>query len=259
MTGVSKKQTPSEIIDAWHLYHASQDETAKDQLIAHYDFLVKQLARPFYYSKPFILDYDDLLQAGKIGLIQAIERYKFGKDAMFETFAQLRIRGAILDEINSLDWTPRSVRKNIRSVIKAEEKITSQGGNPTTDQIAAITGLTPADVYLAHNQALRTFVLPVNQESMRAIESQLNEQETERVFYQMGILSKPNGQDVWTSLTELLTDLEKSVLLLRFYYDETMVRTAKILNITANAVSSTQYAALAKLKANFNEQDFRDN
>lgn len=243
-----KKPMPPEIQAAWDKYQSSRDETAKALLVAHYGFLVKQIARPFYHSKPFVLDYEDLIQAGTIGLIQAVERFEYGKDATFETFAQLRIRGSIIDDINSLDWTPRSVRKNIRTVLKAEEKATHEGERASAEAVSVITGLSVDEVNLARNQALRTFVLPVNQESMREIESQLNEQETQRAFYQLGILKNPNGHDTWSSIVHELSDLEKSVLLLRFYYDETMVRTAKILAISPNTVSTVQHAAINKLK-----------
>lgn len=242
---------------AWDDYFATQDEAAKSILIAHYQFLVKHIMRPFWHKKPFLLDHDDLLQAGNIGLIQAIERYSADQGAMFETFAQLRIRGAILDEINSLDWTPRSVRKNIRAVMKAEEGILLSGEPLSPEKISEATGLSVQDVKLAKNQANRTFVLPVNQDSLREIETNLSENDSDLGFARFANdENERNARDSWMSMMSILTDQEQRVILLRFYYEETMVKTAKVLRISPNSVSSLQASAFAKIRtARENQQE----
>lgn len=245
----TKKPMIPRIKKAWEDYFATKDEEAKSVLVAHYQFLVKHIMRPFWHKKPFLLDHDDLLQAGNIGLIQAIERYSDDRDAMFETFAQLRIRGAILDEINSLDWTPRSVRKNIRAVIKAEEGIISSGDEASVDRLAAETGLSTDEVKLARNQANRTFVLPVNQDSLREMETHLSENEADLGFARFANDENDrNARDSWLSLMSSLNDQEQRVILLRFYYEETMVKTAKILHISPNSVSSLQASAFNKIR-----------
>lgn len=254
-----KKPMSDEIKSAWESYWDDKDPAAKNILIDHYSFLVNHITRPFWHKKPFLLDHSDLISAGTIGLIQAIERFDRSRGFMFETFAQLRIRGAILDEINSLDWTPRSVRKNIRTVLKAEEQILSSGDEPSSEAISKITGMSPETVQQSRHQAMRTYVLPVNQESLREIESQLNEHEVERAFsHLVGMIKSPNSKNTWTSLIQDLTKAERSVILLRFYYDETMVKTAKILQMSPNTVSLIQHSALAKLKARLNEEDYSD-
>ena len=254
-----KKPMSDEIKAAWESYWDDKDPAAKDVLIKHYSFLVNHITRPFWHKKPFLLDHSDLISAGTIGLIQAIERFDRSRGFMFETFAQLRIRGAILDEINSLDWTPRSVRKNIRTVLKAEEQILSTGEEASSEAIAQVTGMSPETVEQSRNQAMRTYVLPVNQESLREIESQLSEQEAERAFsHLVGMVKGPNSKNTWTSLTQDLTEAERNVILLRFYYDETMIKTAKLLKMSPNTVSIIQHSALAKLRARLNEEDYSD-
>lgn len=243
------------IKQAWDDYFATRDEAAKAILVAHYQFLVKHIMRPFWHKKPFLLDHEDLLQAGNIGLIQAIERYSADREAMFETFAQLRIRGAILDEINSLDWTPRSVRKNIRAVMKAEEGLLLSGETLTAERVSEETGLSVTDVKLAKNQANRTFVLPVNQDSLREIEMGLSEGDSGVGFARFANDEhERNARDSWMSLMSTLTDQEQRVILLRFYYEETMVKTAKILHISPNSVSSIQSSAFAKIRESLKNQ-----
>lgn len=241
---------PSHIQEAWDKYFATKDESAKAVLVEHYQFLVKHIMKPFWHKKPFLLDHSDLISAGNIGLIQAIERYTNDRNAMFETFAQLRIRGAILDEINSLDWTPRSVRKNIRTVIKAEEQIAISGEKLSPENVSDATGLTVDEVKTARKQAVRTYILPVNQESIREFEVNLSESQIENGFH--GIVGNDahrDSLDAWISMMSELTDQEQRVILLRFYYEQTMVRTAKILRTSPNNVSALQASAFEKIKA----------
>ncbi|MBC9705833.1 MAG: sigma-70 family RNA polymerase sigma factor [Enterococcus sp.] len=238
------------IKEAWDKYFATKDESAKAILVEHYQFLVKHIMKPFWHKKPFLLDHTDLISAGNIGLIQAIERYTNDRDTMFETFAQLRIRGAILDEINSLDWTPRSVRKNIRTVIKAEEQIAIAGDKTSPENISDVTGLSVEEVKTARNQATRTYILPVNQESIREFEGSLSESQIENGYHGVvGNDSHRKSLDAWISMMSELTDQEQRVILLRFYYEETMVRTAKILRTSPNNVSALQASAFEKIKA----------
>lgn len=238
------------IKEAWDKYFATKDEAAKAVLVEHYQFLVKHIMKPFWHKKPFLLDHSDLISAGNIGLLQAIERYTNDRNAMFETFAQLRIRGAILDEINSLDWTPRSVRKNIRTVIKAEERIAIAGEKLSPENVSEATGLTVEEVKTARKQAVRTYILPVNQESIREFEVNLSESQIENGFHGIvGNESQRQSLDAWISMMSELTDQEQRVILLRFYYEETMVRTAKILHTTPNNVSALQASAFEKIRS----------
>lgn len=240
---------PPHVQEAWQDYFASKDVSAKDALVQHYQFLVKHIMRPFWHKKPFILDHSDLISAGNIGLIQAIERYSSDRETMFETFAQLRIRGAILDEINSLDWTPRGVRKNIRTVIKAEESLLANGQEVTAENIAELTDLSLEEVKTARDQAARTYILPVNQDALREIETHLTDGELEIGF--AGFANDENARnskDSWNSLMTRLTEQEKRVLLMRFYYEETMIKTAKVLGITPSNVSAIQASAFNKIR-----------
>lgn len=249
----TKKTPPPHIVDAWTEYRTSGSEKAKDILVSHYAFLVKHIVRPFERKKPFLLDRTDLIQAGTIGLIQALERFDHSKGFLFETFAQQRIRGAILDEINSLDWTPRSVRKNIRVVMQAEEQLLANGEEATNSALGEATGLTIEEIAQTRHQATKTFVLPVNQESMREIETHLTELEAERAFSHFldATNAGTSGQTNWAALTKNLTPQEKRVLFLRFYFDETVGKTALILNISNHNVSMIQKSALSKLRQNF--------
>src|SRR5688500_16974043 len=100
----------------WQEYRATRDRGVRDRLILTYAPLVKFVAGRLGSSLPSHVDEQDLVSYGLLGLIGAIERFDPDREIKFETFAILRIKGAIIDELRSLDWVPRSVRSRVRDV-----------------------------------------------------------------------------------------------------------------------------------------------
>lgn len=228
------REMPQDIIDAWDSFLSNRDDASRDILVSHYSRLVQSIAYTFFQKRPFILDHSDLVAAGNIGLLQALERYdpEHQRNASFETYAKLRVTGAILDQINDLDWTPRSVRKNIRSVIKAE------GHSMTDADIEAMSGMNAAQINTARKQARRTYILPVDQETIRRMEGN-------------GDGNDDRPTDIWWSVMNDLSVEERRVILLRFYRGETIEKTAKILGMSLNSVTSIQKRAIERLKKIF--------
>ena len=95
----------------WERYMASHDSEIREQLITEYAQLVKLVAGRMNMYLGYNVEYDDLVGYGVFGLIDAIDKFDFGKNVKFETYASLRIRGAILDQIRKMDWIPRSLRQ----------------------------------------------------------------------------------------------------------------------------------------------------
>ena len=103
----------------WQEYQKSNDPELRDRLILTYAPLVKFVAGRVGASLPAHVDEQDLVSYGLLGLIGAIERFDPSREIKFETFAMARIRGAIIDELRSLDWVPRSVRTRARQIERA--------------------------------------------------------------------------------------------------------------------------------------------
>jgi RNA polymerase sigma factor for flagellar operon FliA len=117
-----------------------------DHLLAEHMPLVKRLAHQMKAKLPPSVEVDDLVQAGMIGLLDAINRYEENHGAQFETYAVLRIRGAMLDELRSNDWMPRSTRQNMRKVEQAMAALQQQLGRPPSEsEIAGSLKLSLAD------------------------------------------------------------------------------------------------------------------
>jgi RNA polymerase sigma factor for flagellar operon FliA len=109
----------------------------KNSLLTAHMPLVKRLAHQMKAKLPASVEVDDLIQAGMIGLLDALNRYEEDHGAQFETYAVLRIRGAMLDELRSSDWMPRSTRQNMRKVEGAMQALTQKLGRPPTESEVA--------------------------------------------------------------------------------------------------------------------------
>ena len=109
----------------------------KNTLLTDHMPLVKRLAHQMKAKLPPSVEVDDLIQAGMIGLLDAIQRYEENHGAQFETYAVLRIRGAMLDELRSSDWMPRSTRQNMRKVEQAMHALQQSLGRPPSESEVA--------------------------------------------------------------------------------------------------------------------------
>ena len=129
----------AQLIDRlWTRYRGERDECARRELLEQYIGLVHHAARDVARMVPKDLEFDELISAGTVGLVQALEGFDPSRGLAFSTYAVPRIRGAILDEVRSWDWVPRSVRDRTRQVGQAQNKLrTNLGREPEPEEVAA--------------------------------------------------------------------------------------------------------------------------
>src|SRR5688500_16518567 len=123
-----------ELKDLWRRYKQESDEGARERLVVAYSPLVKFIAGRMASGLPAHVEESDLISYGLLGLIGAIERYDPAREIKFETFAVARIKGAIIDELRSLDWVPRSVRARARYVERAYAALERKLPRTPTDE-----------------------------------------------------------------------------------------------------------------------------
>src|SRR5437016_4439625 len=111
--------TTLELQDSWRKYKTYNDRQARDQLIRHFAYLVKITAGRVISNLPPSLERDDLVSAGVIGLIKAVDQFDTSRQVKFETYAIALIRGAILEMLREDDWVPRSTRERVKSLERA--------------------------------------------------------------------------------------------------------------------------------------------
>src|SRR3712207_2587721 len=127
-----------ELRDLWRRYKATGDIQARERLVVAYSPLVKYVAGRMASGLPAHVEESDLISYGLVGLISAIQRFEPERDIKFETYAITRIKGAIIDELRSLDWVPRSVRSRARDIERANSKLEHKLQRaPTDEEMAA--------------------------------------------------------------------------------------------------------------------------
>src|SRR6476646_9689035 len=131
----------------WQEYKESGRRDLRDRLILHYSPLVKFVAGRVAVGLPQNVEQSDLVSYGIFGLMDAIEKFDTSRNIKFETYAISRIKGAIIDELRSIDWVPRSVRAKARSVEKAYAKLEATLlRTPTDAEVASEMGISEADL-----------------------------------------------------------------------------------------------------------------
>ncbi len=141
-TDLTSAATAAATADRWVRYAAERDPALREQLILQYAALVKYVVGRLAIMLPRILDSDDVLSIGTMGLIEAVDRYDPSTGVKFQTYAISRIRGAILDELRSLDWIPRSARQRSAEIARTFARLEAETGRTATDEeVAAELGL----------------------------------------------------------------------------------------------------------------------
>ena len=146
----------------WEEYSSNPTAELKAKLAEYYSPLVYKISYSFYYKKPNVLDFDDILQEARLGLLDAIDKFDYSRGFKFSTYAQQRIRGAVIDGINIMDWTPRKAKKEIRMVISAIEK----HGEKNYEKIAEEVNMTVDEVKKIIKSMNKTYILPMDYEAL---------------------------------------------------------------------------------------------
>lgn len=219
------------------------------ELVEQYAPLVKRIAYHLMARLPSTVILDDLIQAGMLGLLEAMSKYDPGKGASFETYAGIRIRGAIIDEVRRGDWTPRSVHRNGRRVSEAIAAVERRTGRDAQDaDVAAELGVS-IDAYHALLQDSLDSRLFSYDELAEAGEHSAGEQ---FAGDDPGPSQKIQQGAFRQALAEAIAKLpEREKLVLALYYDEelNLKEIGKILGVTESRVSQIHSQAAARLRA----------
>ena len=243
------KTTPdAKLTGLWHSYKYNQDAEAKDQLLLHYVFLVKQLVRRMMPRYNNYNEYDDLVNCGVIGLIDAVEKFDLRHGVKFETYAVNRIRGEILDYMREQDWAPSSLRKKINAITDVYESYENLHGEPPSDeQIAKTMGINVNDVrkVMSKNHAFNLFYFDDAAEGSHALNSISGGNESGMPEY---MLLKSELKTILAEIIEALPEKERLIITL-YYYEELMFKEiAEILQVSESRISQIHSKVLMKMR-----------
>ncbi|MCK4487838.1 MAG: FliA/WhiG family RNA polymerase sigma factor [Desulfobacterales bacterium] len=229
------------------------DGAERDALIVKYAPLVKYLANRMAIRLPPSVSVDDLISAGIIGLLDAIEKFDPSKEVQFKTYAEFRIRGAILDELRSMDWVPRSIRKKVReienAIITAERKL----NRPAEDlEIAGEIGIDLDTYYDMLDKARGIDLLSFDE----YLDSHTDNFESKKSFKSLIAGDYDPIDHIMTrELKEVIADgikvlpkKEQMVISLYYYKGLTLKEIGKVVGLTESRISQIHTKAIIRLR-----------
>lgn len=234
----------------WQNYIKTHDAQYRDQLIVEYAQLVKIVAGRLSMYLGYNVEYDDLVGYGIFGLIDAIDKFDYGKNVKFETYASLRIRGAILDQIRKMDWIPRSLRQKQRRIDQAMSKIEAETGKTATDeQIAQELGITLDELNNWQGQAKMSNMVSLDEFTEEGTETTKMEAVGNARFDRPeDVVEKEELKKMIVEALDTLTEKEREVVVLYYYEDMTLKEISLVLEVSESRVSQLHTKALNKMK-----------
>ncbi|HVF75138.1 MAG TPA: RNA polymerase sigma factor WhiG [Acidimicrobiales bacterium] len=244
----------------WADYKASGLREARDRLIVHYSPLVKYVAGRVSVGLPQNIEQADLVSYGIFGLIDAIDKFDPGRAIKFETYAIARIKGAIIDELRSIDWVPRSVRAKARSVEKAYAKLEATLlRTPTDAEVAAEMGISEQDLHNVFNQI--SFVGLIALDEMLSVGGDRGESTTlgdtipDKGEGPVAAFEVEEMKQILASAINRLGDREKIVLTLYYYEGLTLAEIGEVLGVTESRVCQIHTKAVLQLRSKMAEPE----
>ncbi|MBI2939776.1 MAG: FliA/WhiG family RNA polymerase sigma factor [Chloroflexi bacterium] len=244
--------------DLWNQYVASRDPALREKLILQYAPLVKYVVGRLAINLPTILDSEDIISYGIIGLMDAVERFDPTRSVKFETYAIARIRGAIIDGLRSLDQIPRTARQRARDVEQAFVELEARLGRPPNDdEVAAHLGM---DLERFHQVIMRSSMHTLSLDSLLQID------DDSAPLTRGDLLEDKEGVDPeeYTERRELhhrlmaavqrLPERERLVLALYYHEELTMKEISRVMEISESRVCQLHGQAILRLRGYLSER-----
>jgi RNA polymerase sigma factor for flagellar operon FliA len=248
-----------ELRDLWRRYKDQGDNTARERLVVAYSPMVKFVAGRLGAGLPSHVEDADLISYGLVGLIGAIERFEPERGIKFETFAMTRIRGAIIDELRSLDWVPRSVRSRAREIEQAQAKLEHELQRaPSEAELAAKLNMTEEELQSALLEIANSSVYALDElwtvsDSSGDQVSLLDTIADEGAADPQEALATTEVKDRLTEAIGGLPEREQLVVALYYYENLTLREIGEVLGVTESRVSQLHTKAVMRLKSHLQQ------
>jgi RNA polymerase sigma factor for flagellar operon FliA len=245
----------------WARYKAQGDRASRERLILHYAPLVKYVAGRVGVGLPASVDPADLVSNGMFGLIDAIEKYQPDRAIKFETYAVSRIRGAIIDELRSYDWVPRSVRQKARDVERAYQVLQARlERTPTDDEVADELGITVRALRQIFRQVSYVHVAALDE--LLSIGGDKSDRVSlgdtipdERAEDPVSAYEVEETKEVLGMAVSGLPEREKIVISLYYYEGMTLAEIGQVLGVTESRACQLHTKAVMQLRAQLGQSE----
>jgi len=237
--------------DLWLAYKRHGDPEAKKKLVEKHLKLIDYVVSRLVHGLPRNLSRDDLTSLGVMGLIDAIEKFDFGRGLQFETYATWRIRGAIIDGLRQDDWVPRSVREKFRKLEEAYQTLEQMHMRTVTDrEVMAYMqmderefGQLQQDIALSNVVSLEDPLKEDEPETRLSLLVDDRAKNPERKIHEMYL------KECLARAIERLTERERTVITLFYYEELTLGEIAEVMSLTPSRISQLHSKAMARLRS----------
>ncbi len=252
-------ETQERLRQLWEDFKASGDSGLRDKLILHYSPLVKYVAGRVGVGLPPNIEQADLVSYGIFGLIDAIEKFDLDRAIKFETYAINRIRGAIIDELRSIDWIPRSVRFKAREVEKAYQTLEAQlQRTPTEAEVAKEMGIKLDELHAIFSQVSFVNVVALDEllhaGGERGDKMTLGDTlEDPKAPDPINLFEGEETKFILAKAINQLPEREKIVVTLYYYEGLTLAEIGQVLGVTESRICQMHTKAVLQLRAKLSE------
>ncbi len=248
---MATKLSQEEVLELWKEYKKDQtNQRLRNKLIERFLPLVRYNAERVWAKLPDGVDLNDLMSAGVFGLMDAIDAYDLSRGVKFETYCVPRIRGAMLDELRTMDWVPRLVRSKASKLEAARKAVEAQYGRPPTDEEIAAKMELPMEEYEKH----KADASAVN---LVSLNKKWYETDSYKDVREIDILEDGKGEDPTDSIqkrdimrlvTKGLNRNERLIMILYYYEELTMKEIGATLGLSESRVSQMHSSIVNRLK-----------
>ena len=243
-----------ELRDLWRRYKSTGDDKARERLVVAYSPLVKYVGGRMASGLPAHVEEADLISYGLVGLISAIQRFEPERDIKFETYAITRIKGAIIDELRSLDWVPRSVRSRAREIERANSKLEHKLQRaPSDEEMAGELSMSTDEFQEALLQISNSTVAALDElwtvsDSSGDQVSLLDTLQDPDALDPSELMDATDMKDRVADAIARLPEREKLVVALYYYENLTLREIGEVLGVTESRVSQLHTKAVLRLR-----------
>jgi RNA polymerase sigma factor for flagellar operon FliA len=243
----------------WEEYAQTRRKDIRDQLLVYYAPLVKYVASRLAAGLPQNVEQSDLVSNGWFGLIDAVDRFDPGRGNKFETYAMQRIRGAILDELRSNDWVPRSVRQKARAIEKAMAKLEGKlGRTPTEAELATEIDVPVSQLHSMFTQISNAGLVALDEVlgggGERGDALTLVDTLADTSDGPLGHVERSELKQILAAGINGMGDREKWVLMLYYFEKFTLADIGRVLNVTESRVCQIHTKAVMQLRMYLNRR-----
>lgn len=233
----------------WKHYSKSRNVDIREKLILEYAPLVKIIAGRLSMYLGYNVEYEDLVSYGIFGLIDAIDKFDYGKGIKFETYASLRIRGAILDQIRKMDWIPRSLRQKQKRLETAMTELETRLGRvPTDEELATELEISVDELCSWEGQSMTSAMMSLDECMEQGIELKETAVINSRFETPEQVVEQSEMKRILAETLDTLTEKERKVIVLYYYEELTLKEISMVMEVSESRVSQLHTKGLQKLR-----------